>query len=1073
MSLLSKNPKSFFRRIILGTFLLILSLVSVGQLGSTQGNLSRATEIFWTDWSSRLINRSDLEGTIIQNLSGDQIISPHGIALDPRSGHVYWAEPSLNAIFRSNLDGSNLIELISNISPPLHIALDITMGHIYWTEAERGQINRSNLDGSSIVALVSGLWNPEFIALDLEAGHLYWTNPSTDEIVRSDLDGENVTSLVSNQSDPVGIAIDSISGHLYWTNFNVGAITRSDLDGSNIRTLVSTTPLGPVDIAIDQMAGFLYWTEQGSGTIKRANLDGSNVVELVSGLSRPYGIALDLELGIQTLPTITSLSPADAAPGDLVTVTGTGFSSNIDNNRVFFDGEEAFVLASTFESITVSVPNVSDGLVNVSVESGGIPSTNSFDINVDSTTAPLPIEQQDFDEGFMVREVLIFFGIGITEQERRDLSNDFGFESLQFDPVTGLAKARLFDGISPNDTRQIVADLNQDSRVFAAFLNSITSSSQFDDPGVGDQEWLFNLGFEYIDEYFPRRGSGVRVAVIDSGLDLDLSDSYSEIIIDPIAPSGLNLADDRADVPTALDFSGHGTIVSSIIASSGSNDFNGTGVAPRARILPIRVFKPFVNDQGITVSLSNVLWVAQALSKAYLMGADVINLSLASRIDGSVDSNGNGFDDIDIVEFYNNLIDRTESSFQFNQLNKNPPILIAATGNDRGGNAPQNSVGCPACLDRVIAVGSVNSDGSRSSFSNFGPQVDFVAQGEGIVATTIGAGFEEIQPGTSFAAPQVAGLAALILGERNFSREQVFSIIKSCFVQDVNVSGLDVETGWGRIVLRPPSEVSNSCRSLTSPPTKIYWTDNADNAIYNANLDGSDVEVLVQETEAPWGIDIDQTNSKMYWVKFTGEPKLLRANLDGSQVEDISNGEGFGSIWDIDVDETTNRLFFTHSGGRRIQRSNLDGSDLVDLISGLDQQPAGIQVDEQNNKLYWTENQSGQIWRANLDGSNIENLISTGLTSPRGLALDLTAGMMYWTDVNADKIQRASINGANIEDLVVGLSSPQGITLDLAEGKMYWTDSSTGKIQRANLDGTEIEDLLTGLSGPYGIALGN
>ena len=68
--------------------------------------------------------------------------------------------------------------------------------------------------------------------------------------------------------------------------------------------------------------------------------------------------------------------------------------------------------------------------------------------------------------------------------------------------------------------------------------------------------------------------------------------------------------------------------------------------------------------------------------------------------------------------------------------------------------------------------------------------------------------------------------------------------------------------------------------------------------------------------------------------------------------------------------------------------------------------------------MYWTDVGTHKIQRANLDGSNIEDLITTGLIYPQGIALDLSKGKMYWTDGGTDKIQRANLDGSNIEDLI-------------------------------------------------------
>ena len=122
--------------------------------------------------------------------------------------------------------------------------------------------------------------------------------------------------------------------------------------------------------------------------------------------------------------------------------------------------------------------------------------------------------------------------------------------------------------------------------------------------------------------------------------------------------------------------------------------------------------------------------------------------------------------------------------------------------------------------------------------------------------------------------------------------------------------------------------------------------------------------------------------------------------------------------------------------------------------------------------MYWTDTGRSRIVRTNLDGSQIEDLVTRSLNIPQALALDLARGKMYWMDPGTIRIQRANLDGSQVEDLVVtGLDYPDGLALDLAGSKMYWTDAGTNKIQRANLDGTRIEDLVIGLSDPVGLAL--
>ena len=264
---------------------------------------------------------------------------------------------------------------------------------------------------------------------------------------------------------------------------------------------------------------------------------------------------------------------------------------------------------------------------------------------------------------------------------------------------------------------------------------------------------------------------------------------------------------------------------------------------------------------------------------------------------------------------------------------------------------------------------------------------------------------------------------------------------------------------------------------------KVYWTNTFRDKIQRANLDGSNVQDLVTGLDYPSGIALDVSAGKMYWVD-SGTDKIQRANLDGSNIEDLVTGLGYPL--DIALDVSAGKMYWVDSG--KIQRANLDGSNVEDLVTGLDY-PSDIALDVSTGKMYWIADAqesiiggewvprgTAKIQCANLDGSNIEDLV-TGLGYPSDIALDVSAGKMYWTDKLRDKIQCANLDGSNIEDLVTGLGYPLGIALDVAGGKMYWADyrsvqTDAGKIQRANLDGSNIEDLVTQTRhGPSGIAV--
>ena len=253
--------------------------------------------------------------------------------------------------------------------------------------------------------------------------------------------------------------------------------------------------------------------------------------------------------------------------------------------------------------------------------------------------------------------------------------------------------------------------------------------------------------------------------------------------------------------------------------------------------------------------------------------------------------------------------------------------------------------------------------------------------------------------------------------------------------------------------------------SITGAATTMYWTDFGAGKIQRANLDGSDVQDLVTGLDDPNGLALDVAGGKMYWTD-QGTDKIQRANLDGSNIQDLVTG---GSrLYGLALDVAGGKMYWTDVGVDKIQRANLDGSNIQDLVTGGS--PGVIALDVAGGKMYWTDVGVDKIQRANLDGSNVQDLV-TGLAHPEGLALDVAGGKMYWAHQGASAIQRANLDGSNIQDLVTGLDDPEGLALDVAGGKMYWADWDAGKIQRANLDGSNIQDLVTGLDDPVTVAL--
>ena len=171
--------------------------------------------------------------------------------------------------------------------------------------------------------------------------------------------------------------------------------------------------------------------------------------------------------------------------------------------------------------------------------------------------------------------------------------------------------------------------------------------------------------------------------------------------------------------------------------------------------------------------------------------------------------------------------------------------------------------------------------------------------------------------------------------------------------------------------------------------SKLYWT-NARGRIQSANLDGSGIQNVVQDLSAP--TDIVVSNGFIYWTE--GRNSVRRVSMSGQKiVQDIA--ANLGTVGGLAVGG--GKVYWTEmtgaAGGGTINSANLDGTNFETLATLLSA-PMGISVDTTGSKLYWT-NARGRVQRANLNGSGITNVVE-GLGSPGDIVLSnsISAPMM-------------------------------------------------------------------------------
>jgi hypothetical protein len=243
----------------------------------------------------------------------------------------------------------------------------------------------------------------------------------------------------------------------------------------------------------------------------------------------------------------------------------------------------------------------------------------------------------------------------------------------------------------------------------------------------------------------------------------------------------------------------------------------------------------------------------------------------------------------------------------------------------------------------------------------------------------------------------------------------------------------------------------------------LYWTNMGnpsanDGSIERANLDGSNVTHIVPPggTFTPKQMQLDEKNRKLYWCDREGM-RIMRVNLDGSNIEtlvDTSEGDArpgkdlkkwcVGIVLDVEA----GKLYWTQkghdkAGEGRIFRANLEipkgqnpanRKDIEVLYQNLPE-PIDLELDLANRTIYWTDRgdppRGNTVNRAPMDPSQGNStkepqIIFNHLMEGIGIALDLKGGRMFLTDLGGS-VYSANLDGSNKKTLLAAEGNLTGI----------------------------------------------
>ena len=295
------------------------------------------------------------------------------------------------------------------------------------------------------------------------------------------------------------------------------------------------------------------------------------------------------------------------------------------------------------------------------------------------------------------------------------------------------------------------------------------------------------------------KGTGVKVAILDSGIDLDHPD--------------LNVAGDVTFVEWTAngdDDNGHGTLVAGIVAAL-DNDIGVIGVAPEASLYAVKVLNQ--NGSGMmSVILSGLEWAVDN-------NMQVINMSFGG-----------------ILNWPSTVIAALDNAYNAGI------VIVAGAGNGGNASGEGNNMWAPARFESVIAVGATDELDARYTSSSTGYTLELVAPGASIYSTAMGGDYGYIA-GTSASSPHAAGVAALLIASGLTNNVDVRYRLKNS-AEDLGAVGWDTQFGQGIVN-------ANLAINFSEPPDQSapITTISLSGTPGNPGWYLSDVEVTISATD--------------------------------------------------------------------------------------------------------------------------------------------------------------------------------------------------------------------------------
>ena len=352
------------------------------------------------------------------------------------------------------------------------------------------------------------------------------------------------------------------------------------------------------------------------------------------------------------------------------------------------------------------------------------------------------------DGGYARGRILVEARPGLSDADLDRVLKEFGGKKRK------VGQSRLHIVELPANASEVAAVAKLSHRPelkFAELDRIVPAALAVTDPYAGSEWHLTKIGAPTA--WDSAMGRGVTIAVLDSGVNINHPDLKDRMV------PGYNVYSGNTDL---TDICGHGTAVAGTAAATGNNAAGVAGVAGAASIMPLRI--AYSDSAGCHAYFSTI---ANGITYAADHGARIANIS------------------------YTGIAGSSTVLSAARYMKSKGGLVIVSAGNN---NIDENVTPDPA----LVIVSATDANDAKASFSSWGSFVTVSAPGTYIWTTDSAGGYSQWQ-GTSFSAPVIAGVAAVMMSARpDLGSDQIESLMYSTAV-DLGAAGRDPVFGYGRV----------------------------------------------------------------------------------------------------------------------------------------------------------------------------------------------------------------------------------------------------------------------------------